>query len=386
MRVVLAPDKFKGSLTADQVAARLEAGLVAAVPGIECVRIPMADGGEGTVDAALAAGFSPLSVFVTGPTGERLEARLALRGNDAVVEMAAASGLDVLPGGVKDALGATSRGTGELIRAALNAGATRITLGVGGSASTDGGAGLLRGLGAEVLDAAGEPLPEGGGSLSLAATLDLSGLDARLADTVMVLAADVDNPLTGQRGAPAVFGPQKGASEEQVLLLDAALKNWAGVVGAALGQEAADAATLPGAGAAGGVGYAALAALNATRRPGVEVVAELVGLAAAVEQADAVITGEGSLDEQSLGGKTPTGVADAAKRAGKPVYAVCGRTTLGADVWREAGFADVVPLSQLEPDPQRSMAHAGELVEEIGKQLGLRLLAKSESQSIKEDA
>lgn len=384
MRIVLAPDKFKGSLTAAQVTERLAAGLAEAIPGVETVRVPMADGGEGTVEAALAAGFSPRTAIVTGPTGLPLEAVFALRGQEAVVEMAAASGLDVLPGGVKDALGATSRGTGQLVVAALNAGARTIILGVGGSASTDGGAGLLRGLGAELFDADGEPLPDGGGALSLAARLDLTGLDPRLKDADIVLAADVDHPLTGDRGAPAVFAPQKGASPEQVTLLDAALGTWARVVGQALGQEAAAAAQLPGAGAAGGVGYAALAVLGATRRPGVEVVAELVGLSQVIESADAVITGEGSLDEQSLGGKTPTGVAQAARRAGKPVWAVCGRTTLQESQWRDAGFAGVYPLSELEPDPKASMARAGELVQRIGKELGQRLLAQSES--IKEDA
>lgn len=382
MRVVLAPDKFKGSLTAAEVTERLSAGLREAVPGIEIVSVPMADGGEGTVDAALAAGFAPRSVTVTGPTGQPVEATFALRGDEAVVEMATASGLDVLPGGVKDAMGATSRGTGELIKAALDAGATSITLGVGGSASTDGGAGLLRGLGAEVYDAAGEPLPEGGGALAAAARLDVSGLDRRLAGTRFVLGADVDNPLTGERGAPAVFGPQKGASPEQVGQLDTALTTWARVVGSALGQEAAEAALQPGAGAAGGVGYAALAVLGATRRPGVEVVAELVGLREAVEAADAVITGEGSLDEQSLGGKTPTGVADAARAANKPVWAVCGRTTLAPEVWERAGFLDVFPLSRLEPDPRVSMENAGELVEKTGQELGRRLLAEI----VKEDA
>ncbi|RKW70487.1 glycerate kinase [Galactobacter caseinivorans] len=384
MRIVLAPDKFKGSLTAAQVASRLEAGLAEVIPAVDVVRVPMADGGEGTVEAALAAGFCPRSVVVTGPTGAPVEAIFALRGEHAVVEMAAASGLDVLPGGVKDALGATSRGTGELLAAALDAGARTIILGVGGSASTDGGAGLLEGLGARVLDAAGEPLPAGGGALARAARLDLSALDPRLKGTTLVLAADVDNPLTGARGAPAVFAPQKGASPEQVTQLDAALGTWARVVGQALGQEAAAAAQLPGAGAAGGVGYAALAVLGASRRPGVEVVAELVGLSEIIESADAVITGEGSLDEQSLGGKTPTGVAQAARRAGKPVWAVCGRTTLEEAQWRAAGFAGVLALSEFEPDPRASMARAGELVQRAGQELGRRLLAQAKS--MEEDA
>lgn len=384
MRVVLAPDKFKGSLTADQVSSRLAAGLAEAIDGVDVVRVPMADGGEGTVDAALAAGFSPRTVAVSGPTGAAMQAVFALRGDQVVVEMAAASGLDALPGGIKDPMGASSRGTGQLLAAALDAGARSIILGVGGSACTDGGAGLLRGLGAELFDAAGAPLPDGGGALARAARLDVSGLDPRLRSARIVLAADVDHPLTGSRGAAAVFGPQKGATAQQVTLLDAALQTWAGVVGQALGPDAAAAAHLPGAGAAGGVGYAALAALGATRRPGVEVVAQLVGLVESIESADAVITGEGSLDEQSLGGKTPTGVAQAARAAGKPVWAVCGRTSLNAQQLRRAGFAGVLALSEFEPDPRASMARAGELVQRAGNEIGRRLLAGK--QSIKEDA
>lgn len=392
MRIVIAPDKFKGSLSAAEVVEKLSEGLRAA--GVEAGLgegafvidgLPMADGGEGTVDAALAAGFAPLDVPVTGPTGEPLVARLAIDGEHAVVEMAAASGLDVLPGGIKDALGATSRGTGELIRAALDAGATTVTLGVGGSASTDGGAGLLRGLGARILDANGRLLPEGGGPLGAAASVDLTGLDPRVAGTTFVLAADVDHPLTGERGAAAVFGPQKGATPEYVELLDASLAHWAELVDKAMGGGVDS--SLPGSGAAGGVGFAALAVLGAQRRPGVEVVAGLVGLDAAVQQADAVVTGEGSLDEQSLGGKTPTGVAACARRAGVPVWAVCGRTTLEASVLKEAGFVGVLALTELEPDPARSMKRAGELVTAVGKELGGRLLTERESSTqTKEDA
>ncbi|MGO2634116.1 MAG: glycerate kinase, partial [Galactobacter sp.] len=225
--VVVAPDKFKGSATAAEVSQALSRGLAAGCPGVLVERLPMADGGEGTVDAAVAAGFSRSSVTVTGPTGAPVVADFALRGSEAVVEMAAASGLDLLPGGVKDPLGATSRGTGELVSAALDAGATTVVLGVGGSASTDGGAGLIRALGARLTDGCGDEVPDGGGSLARAARLDLTELDPRLADTRVVLAADVDHVLTGSNGAAEVFAPQKGASASQVEALDSGLAHWA---------------------------------------------------------------------------------------------------------------------------------------------------------------
>lgn len=369
--VVVAPDKFKGSATAAEVSQALSRGLAAGCPGVLVERLPMADGGEGTVDAAVAAGFSRSSVTVTGPTGAPVVADFALRGSEAVVEMAAASGLDLLPGGVKDPLGATSRGTGELVSAALDAGATTVVLGVGGSASTDGGAGLIRALGARLTDGCGDEVPDGGGSLARAARLDLTELDPRLADTRVVLAADVDHVLTGSNGAAEVFAPQKGASASQVEALDSGLAHWAELVERATGHSGAK--DLPGAGAAGGVGFAALALLGAVRRPGVEVVAELVRLADAVRDADLVITGEGSLDEQSLGGKTPVGVAAVARAAGVDTVVVCGRNLLSAD--QSADLGKVLALSGREPDPVRSMSRALELLEEIGNELGKELSA-----------
>ncbi|MEW1975829.1 allantoinase AllB [Microbacterium profundi] len=370
MRLVIAPDKFKGSLTAPEVAERVASGARRADPTIEVVTVPVADGGEGTLDAVLAAGFSSRTALVAGPTGVRIEAEFAVRGEEAVVEMARASGLDLLPGGRKDALGATSLGTGQLIRAALDAGCRRIVLGIGGSASTDAGAGLLQGLGVRFLDADGSELRAGGGALARLDSVDVSGLDARLRDAEIILASDVDNPLTGPTGAAEVFGPQKGASADDVATLEAGLARLVEVLSAAGGLPvaAADAASREGAGAAGGVGFAAIA-LGATRRAGVDVVLEMTGLASQLEGADAVITGEGSLDEQSLMGKTPVGVARAAIAAGLPVYAVCGRTTLSADAIADAGFAGARALSELEPDPQRSMAEAGPLLEQLAEDL-----------------
>jgi len=374
VRIVVAPDKFKGSLEAPDVAASLAAGIRSADPSAEVVVLPVADGGEGTLEAAVGAGFTAHAVTVTGPVGEPLGAQFALRGTTAVVEMALASGLAVLPVDehgepVLDAPGATSRGTGELVRAALDAGATRVVLGVGGSACTDGGAGLLQALGARLLDADGEELGRGGAALARLARVDLTGLDPRLTGTEVVLAADVDHPLLGERGAAAVFGPQKGASPEQVRELDAALTVLRDRLADALGGRARDAAEAAGAGAAGGVGFAALAVLGARRRPGVEVVLEFVGLAERLTGADLVITGEGSLDEQSLGGKTPLGVLGTARSAGVPAVAVCGRTTLEPRLLREAGFLRTYALTDLEPDPRTCMREAGRLLEDVGARL-----------------
>jgi glycerate kinase len=382
MRIVIAPDKFKGSLSAPEVARHLEKGLqTAAGHNLEVLRIPVADGGEGTLDAADGSGFTRRSAVVSGPTGQPLTAEFAVRGREAVIEMAAASGLAVLPGtsgtaGRPDSATArtsSSLGTGELIRAALDAGCRQIILGVGGSANTDGGAGLLQGLGARLLDADGNDLPPGGAALAGLASIDLSGFDTRLDDARFVLASDVDNPLLGQDGAPAIFGPQKGATEADVKDLDAALAHFVDVLAAEIGPRAVKAAGAPGAGAAGGVGYAAIAVLAATRRPGIDVVLEFTKLADRLEDADLVITGEGSLDEQSLLGKTPVGVARAAAAAGVPVVAVCGRTTLTPQQQRESGFRQVYPLTSLEAKVEVCIAEAGPLLEELGKHIGREL-------------
>lgn len=340
MRVLVAPDKFKGTLTAAEVAAHLAAGLRAA--GHEAVELPVADGGEGTLAAALAAGFRRV------PAGP---AAIGLRGDTAVVELALASGLQLGP---PDPLGATSRGTGELLRAALDVGARRVVLGVGGSACTDGGAGLLTALGAQVRTAQGDPVPDGGGGLRAAASVDLRGIDPRLRDTEIVLACDVDNPLLGPRGAAAVYGPQKGATPVQVRLLEEALAHFASLVGPG--------AERPGAGAAGGVGYAALAVLGARRRPGIEVVLELLGFAAHLRTADLVVTGEGALDAQTLHGKAPAGVAAAARAAGVPVVAVCGRCDLDP---AQTPFAQVTALTDL--DPERCLTEPGPLLRRVGR-------------------
>ena len=379
MRVVIAPDKFKGSLSAPDVARHLEAGLHAAardrgqISNLEVLRIPVADGGEGTLDAAVGSGFARRSAVVSGPTGAPLRAEFAVRGREAVIEMAAASGLAVLPDGIKDARGATSLGTGELIRAALDAGCRQIIVGVGGSANTDGGAGVLQGLGAKFLDADGNELPPGGAALARLDWIDFSGFDARLDGARFVLASDVDNPLLGAHGAAAIFGPQKGATPEDVAVLDSALAHFVDVLSAEIGPRARKAAEAPGAGAAGGVGYAAIAALAATRRPGIDVVLEFTGLAERLAGADLVITGEGSLDEQSLLGKTPVGVARAARRAGVPAVAVCGRSVLTPEQISSSGFLAVHALTELESNVDTCIAEAAPLLERLGRQLGEQL-------------
>lgn len=378
MRVLIAPDKFKGSLEAPEVAAALASGLSRVLDDVEVDRVPVADGGEGTVAAALAAGYSAVTATVSGPVGEPVEATFAVQGDVAVIEMARASGLDVLPRRdgrpVHDALGAGTYGTGQLVAAALDAGCRTILLGVGGSASTDGGAGLLTALGARLLDADGEPVRPGGGGLASLETVEVTGLDSRLADTKVVLASDVANPLLGVSGAAAVFGPQKGAGPDDVPLLDEALGRLTAKLADVLGDEVHRWAEAEGAGAAGGIGFAALAVLGAVRRPGIDVVLELVSLDERLKGVDVVITGEGSLDSQSLGGKAPLGVAQRARAHDVPtVVAVCGRTLLTDAESSGAGFDRVFSLADLEPDVERSMREAATLLERVGAEVGTYL-------------
>ncbi|MFJ8035696.1 glycerate kinase [Streptomyces sp. NPDC096032] len=367
-RVLIAADKFKGSLTAVQVAERVTAGLRRIVPDVEVEALPVADGGDGTVDAAVAAGFERREVRVAGPLGQEVTAAFALRGGTAVVEMAEASGLQRLPAGVFAPLTASTYGSGELLRAALDAGARTIVFGVGGSATTDGGAGMLAALGARFLDGNGEPVSPGGGGLAALARADLSGLDPRLASVELVLASDVDNPLTGPKGAPAVYGPQKGATPDDVETLDAALAHFAKVLEGEAGPRAAEYAASPGAGAAGGIGYGALL-MGARFRAGIEVMLDVLGFAPALERASLVVTGEGSLDEQTLHGKAPAGVAAAARAAGKEVVAVCGRLALPEEALLRAGIGQAYPLTSVEPDVARCIAEAGPILEQVAARI-----------------
>ena len=374
VRVLVASDKFKGSLTAAEVAAAVSAGLRRGSPGVVVDAIPVADGGDGTLAAAESAGFVLVPVTVAGPTGEPVRTAYARRDGVAVVELADAAGLSRLLG-EPDPLGASSLGAGQAMAAAIDAGCRRVVLGIGGSASTDGGAGLLRGLGARLLTASGDPIGDGGAGLEQVARLELGDLRRRVDGVEITVACDVDNPLTGPRGAAAVYGPQKGADADQVRRLDAALGRWADVVAEATGADIRD---HPGAGAAGGVGFAALAVLGGELRSGIELVLELVDFASGLDGAALVVTGEGALDEQTLHGKAPAGVAAAAARAGVPVVAVCGVNHLDHDRLRAAGIGAAYALTDIEPDRQRCLTEGAALLEQIAERIAEHL--------IKEDA
>ena len=357
MKLVIAPDSFKESLSAPEVAAAIARGWRQVFPDAEILLRPMTDGGEGTVDAVLAAvGGERREQLVRGPLGEPVMAHWGWLGDaTAVLEMAAASGLHLVPRERRDATVTSSHGSGELIRAALDAGARRIILGLGGSATNDAGAGLLQALGVRFLDADEHQLPAGGAALARLARIDVGGLDPRLQRVRVDIAADVDNPLCGPRGASQVFGPQKGASPQQVESLDAALRHYATLVATTLGE---DHSQLPGVGAAGGLGFAAKAFLRARFRPGVELVAELSGLAEAVQGADLLITGEGRLDAQSLHGKTPVGVARVARAAGVPVIALAGSLGEGYQALYQAGIDAAFSLTCGPQSLEQAMAAA----------------------------
>ncbi|AXA66913.1 MULTISPECIES: glycerate kinase [Pseudomonas] len=370
MKIVVAPDSFKESLSAAGVARALARGLRQALPAAEIIECPLGDGGEGTLDAVLAAtGGEVREARVTGPLGEPVTARWGWLAEQrtAFVEMASASGLELVPRSRRDVLVATSRGTGELLHAALDAGAERLVLAIGGSATNDGGAGLLQALGVRLLDKQGQALGPGGAALAMLASLDVTALHPRLAEVEVVIAADVDNPLCGPQGASQIFGPQKGASPEQVRQLDAALAHFATVTAATLGRDVRE---QPGAGAAGGVGFAALAFLQATFRPGIEVVAELVGLDDALIDADLAVTGEGRLDGQTLRGKTPAGVLRLAQRHGVPVVAVAGSLGEGYDALYEQGLAAAFSLVPGPLSLEEALAQAEVLLERTARDIG----------------
>jgi glycerate kinase len=367
--VLLAPDKFKGTLTAAEVVEQLAAGIRARQPDTQIAAAPVADGGDGLLDAFERAGFDRVPVDAAGPTGEAGRSWYVRRGDDAVVELAAVAGLAQL-GDDRAPMTATSRGVGEVIAAALDAGCTHIVLGIGGSASTDGGAGMVQALGGRVCDADGAEIGPGGGALADVAKLDLTALHPGLERARIEVASDVDNPLIGPRGAAAVYGPQKGADEAQVRDLDAALTRWADVVADATGADHRDD---PGAGAAGGVGFAAVAVLGASLRPGVQLVLDLIGFASQLSGVDLVVTGEGSLDEQTLSGKAPVGVAKAARDAGVPVVAVAGQCTLEEAQWQRAGFDAVYTLLDEADSRDEAFERPGPLLRRIGERIADRL-------------
>ncbi|MFT4009031.1 MAG: glycerate kinase [Nocardioidaceae bacterium] len=372
-RVLVAPDKFKGSLSASDVAHAVAAGLLRQRPDLDIRQLPIADGGDGTLDAACAAGFTRVDLRASGPTGILGHTAYARRGNEAVIEMATTCGLNRLPERRTAGLTASSRGLGEVIVQALEDGCTDLVVGIGGSASTDGGAGMLVALGARLTDARGEPSADGVLGLTELATVDLSALHPALRDATITIASDVDNPLTGPRGAAAVYGPQKGLRIEEVALADHALTRWADLVARATGSDRRDA---PGSGAAGGVGFAAISVLDAGLRSGIDLMLDLTEFDDAVQSIDLVVTGEGSLDEQSLAGKAPVGVARRAAARDVTTVAVCGRLQVDRSRLASVGIHDVYALTDLEPDPVVCMRDASELLTVLGERIGQHRLPR----------
>ncbi|MDR6917347.1 glycerate kinase [Pseudomonas sp. 3296] len=364
MKIVIAPDSFKDSLSAQGVADAIALGLADVWPDAHLVKCPMADGGEGTVESILAACEGEWRrTKVRGPLGATIDAAWGWlpHNQTAIIEMAEASGLQLVPPGKRDACTSSTFGTGELIRAALDAGAQRVILAIGGSATNDGGAGTMQALGVKLLDAQGQTLAPGGLALAQLDRIDLSGMDSRLSGVRFDIAADVNNPLCGPHGASAIFGPQKGASPEQVQKLDNALGHFAELCARALGHDVKDE---PGSGAAGGLGFAAKAFLGAQFQAGVDVVAELVGLAQAVQGADLVITGEGRFDAQTLRGKTPFGVARIARQQGVPVIVIAGTLGEGYQALYEYGIDAAFALASGPMTLEQACAEAPRLLQD----------------------
>lgn len=350
MRILIAPDSFKECLSAPQVAEAIAEGVRRADPNADTDLAPMADGGEGTVDAlVIATGGRRVRVRVTGPLGEPVNAEYGVLGDGrtAVIEMAAASGLPLVPAHRRDPRVTTTRGTGELMVAALEAGATRLIIGIGGSATNDGGAGMAQALGYSLIDESGAELPPGGAALSRLARIDGSRRHPRLGECEVLVACDVTNPLCGEHGASRVYGPQKGATLEMVEELDNALRHYGEMIERTLGVRVLD---VPGAGAAGGLGAGLLAFAHGTLRSGVDLVAQACGLDARMARADAVFTGEGRLDAQTAHGKTVAGVARLARHRGVPVIALAGQLGPGFAAVYECGVSAVFPIC---PRPMR---------------------------------
>lgn len=362
MKIAIAPDSFKECLTADEVAGAIEEGVRRALPDCVTVCVPMADGGEGTVDALIAATNGRIVELTgTGPMGTPVATRYGLLGDgeSAVIEMAAVSGLPLVRTEERDPRSATTYGTGELLCDALNRGASRIIIGLGGSATNDGGAGAAQALGVSLRDAAGRELPWGGAALARLATIDLSRRHPRLNQCVLEAACDVDNPLCGPTGASRVYGPQKGAGPTVVEELDAALRHFGDVIEEQLGVPVLD---VPGAGAAGGLGAGLVAFAGGVLRPGVDIVADACKLTSRIAGAELVITGEGRIDAQTPHGKTPAGVAKAARQLGIPVVAIAGSLGPGYDAVHDCGIREVISIQSGTMSLAEAMARAPELL------------------------
>ncbi|MEZ8608847.1 glycerate kinase [Vibrio sp. 10N.239.311.G01] len=363
MKIVIAPDSYKESLSAMGVAQAIEDGFKQLIPNAEYVKLPMADGGEGTVQSLVdATNGSIIQHPVIGPLGEIVEGFYGMFGDGktAIIEMAAASGLDLVSPEQRNPLKTTTYGTGELIKAVLDKGVEHIIIGIGGSATNDGGLGMAQALGIRMLDAEGHELVFGGGELSKLTTIDLTNLDPRLQNVSLEVACDVDNPLCGPKGASQVFGPQKGATPEMVELLDANLAHYASIMKNQLGVDVID---LPGAGAAGGLGAALVGLLNAELRPGINIVMDAVNLDEIVSDADLVITGEGRIDSQTIHGKTPIGVARTAKKHKLPVIGIAGCLASDCGVVHEHGIDAVFAVVNRSVDLPTALAEAAENIE-----------------------
>ncbi|WP_191922415.1 glycerate kinase [Pantoea agglomerans] len=373
MKIVIAPDSYKESLSALDVASAIEAGFRDIFPDAHYVKIPVADGGEGTVEAMVAATKGKIvRLKVTGPLGTKVSAFYGLSGDEstAYIEMAAASGLERVPASQRDPLITTSFGTGELIRHALDKGVGHIIIGIGGSATNDGGAGMMQALGARLLDAQGCEIGHGGGALADLASIDIDALDARIHQCRIEVACDVTNPLTGKEGASAIFGPQKGATPALVQQLDQALAHYAAIIHRDLDI---DVLHIPGGGAAGGMGAALHAFCHAELRRGIEIVTEALGLAEQVKDADLVITGEGRIDSQSINGKVPIGVASVAKRFNKPVIGIAGSLTADVGVVHQHGIDAVFSVLYSICTLDEALASAGKNVEMTARNVAATL-------------
>lgn len=375
MRVLIAPDKFKGSLSSSKVAKAIARGFAAGWPEAEILTCPLADGGEGTMDVLIeATGGKKVACEVSGPLGERRDACLGILGDGetAIVEMAEASGLELIPADRRDPKLTSTRGTGMLIRHALEMGIRKIIVAIGGSATNDGGTGMAVALGARFLDSDGLALPEGGGFLRRLDAIDTSGLDPRISEAEITVACDVANRLLGDEGASRVFAPQKGARPEDVELLEGCLARLADVAKGCLGRDLADSS---GAGAAGGLGYGLMAFLGANVRPGIDMVIEYTGCASLMEGCGLIITGEGRLDAQTAYGKTVIGVARAATRRGIPVMAMGGEVTDGAIHLHDLGVSSVIAIASGPLTLEESKQSAASLLEKRAREIAALLRA-----------
>lgn len=363
MKIVIAPDSYKESLTAMGVAQAIEAGFRQVFPQAEYIKLPMADGGEGTVQSLVdATGGRIITHPVTGPLGQKVEGFYGLLGDGktAIIEMAAASGLHLVEPDKRNPLKTTTFGTGELIKAVLDKGVEHIIIGIGGSATNDGGLGMAQALGIRMLDLQGQELDYGGGELASLANIDLTDLDPRLSQVRLEVACDVDNPLCGPKGASHVFGPQKGATPEMVAKLDSNLAHYAELMKAQLNR---DVINMPGAGAAGGLGAALVGLLGAELRPGIDIVMDAVNLDQVIADADLVITGEGRIDSQTIHGKTPIGVARTAKKYDLPVIGIAGCLASDCDVVHQHGIDAVFAVVNAAVDLPTALAEAAQNIE-----------------------